>query len=57
LKQTGSGKILEKDSERLLSYVYLKTKDSDRKYILVGCGGIFNAEDAYRKIKLGAKST
>jgi dihydroorotate dehydrogenase len=31
--------------------VYKKTKG---KYLVVGCGGVFTAEDAYRKIRLGA---
>lgn len=46
-----SGKPVQDLSDRLLAYIYLKTKG---KYVLVGCGGIFTAEDAYRKIKLGA---
>lgn len=45
-----SGKPAEKMSNDLISYIY---KNSDNK-IIMGCGGIFNAEDAYRKIKLGA---
>ncbi|EKD75946.1 MAG: dihydroorotate dehydrogenase 2, partial [uncultured bacterium] len=31
--------------------LYRETKD---EFIIVGCGGIFSAEDAYRKIRLGA---
>lgn len=46
-----SGKIVEKRSEEMLSHIYKKTKG---KFILIGVGGIFSAEDAYRKIKLGA---
>lgn len=46
-----SGKAVESVANDLLRRVYLKTKG---KYILVGCGGIFSAEDAYTKIKLGA---
>jgi dihydroorotate dehydrogenase len=46
-----SGKILEEKSNELLKYVYEKTKG---KKIIIGVGGIFSAEDAYRKIKLGA---
>ncbi len=46
-----SGKPLESLANELLSYVYKKTQG---KYILIGCGGIFCAEDAYKKIKLGA---
>jgi len=46
-----SGKMVEDRSNALLSYVYSKTKG---KYVLIGVGGVFSAEDAYKKIKLGA---
>lgn len=46
-----SGKIVYDRSNELISYIYQKTK---RKYIIIGCGGIFTAEDAYEKIKRGA---
>ena len=46
-----SGKAVEKMSNDLLAYTYKKTKG---QFILVGCGGVFSAEDAYTKIKLGA---
>lgn len=46
-----SGKVIDKESDEMLSYIYKKTKG---KYLLIGVGGIFSAEDAYRKIKLGA---
>lgn len=46
-----SGKLVEQKSNKMLKYVYQRTKG---KYVLVGVGGIFSAEDAYRKIKLGA---
>ncbi len=46
-----SGKIMHKRSNELVSYVYQKTKG---KYIIIGSGGIFTAEDAYEKIKRGA---
>jgi len=46
-----SGKILEEKSNNLISYVYKKTKG---KKIIIGVGGIFSAEDAYKKIKAGA---
>jgi dihydroorotate dehydrogenase len=49
-----SGKILEKKSDDMLKYVYEKVKEKKKKFILVGCGGVFSAEDAYKKIKLGA---
>lgn len=46
-----SGKPLENLSNELISYIYKKTKG---RYIIIGVGGIFNAKDAYLKIKSGA---
>jgi dihydroorotate dehydrogenase len=46
-----SGKVLEKLSNKMIEYVYRKTKG---KYVIIGCGGVFSASDAYKKIKLGA---
>lgn len=46
-----SGKVVEELSNQLLVDVYTKTQG---KYILIGSGGVFNAEDAYKKIRLGA---
>jgi dihydroorotate dehydrogenase len=46
-----SGKVVEDLSNEMISYIYKKTKG---KYVIVGCGGVFSAEDAYKKIKLGA---
>ena len=46
-----SGKPAEEMTNNLISYVYKKTNG---KKIIIGCGGIFSAEDAYKKIKLGA---
>ena len=46
-----SGKPVQDLSDHLLEHVYKKTQG---KYVLVGCGGVFNAHDAYRKIRLGA---
>ncbi len=46
-----SGKVVEELANSLIQKIYQKTK---RKYIIIGCGGIFSAEDAYKKIKLGA---
>ena len=31
-----------------------QNKNYGKKLVIVGCGGVFNAEDAYTKIKLGA---
>ncbi len=46
-----SGKVVEADANRVLSYVFKKT---DGKIPLIGVGGICSAEDAYTKIRLGA---
>lgn len=46
-----SGKVVSELSDELISYVYKKTNG---KYIIIGSGGVFSAEDAYKKIKLGA---
>ncbi len=46
-----SGRVVGELSNDLISYVYKKTKG---KYVIIGSGGVFNAEDAYIKIKLGA---
>lgn len=46
-----SGKPLEDRSMQTLRYLY---KNFGKKFILIGVGGIFSAEDAYRKIRAGA---
>ena len=46
-----SGLPTQKRSDELISLAYEHCKG---KLIIIGCGGIFSAEDAYRKIKLGA---
>lgn len=46
-----SGKPTEKRSNELIKLAYKKYGD---KLIIIGCGGIFNAKDAYKKIKLGS---
>ncbi len=46
-----SGKPTEKRSNELIALAY---KYVGKKLIIIGCGGIFNARDAYKKIKLGA---
>ncbi|MBI4097484.1 MAG: quinone-dependent dihydroorotate dehydrogenase [Candidatus Levybacteria bacterium] len=46
-----SGKPTEKRSNELIALAY---KKYGSKLVIIGCGGIFNAQDAYRKIKLGA---
>jgi dihydroorotate dehydrogenase len=46
-----SGKPCEQRSNELIKLTYQKYK---KKLIIIGCGGIFSAVDAYKKIKLGA---
>ncbi len=46
-----SGKTVEDLSDKLLSYIY---KREGKRFVLVGSGGVFSAEDAYRKIRKGA---
>ena len=46
-----SGKVVEDLANKLIGYIYQKTNG---KYVIIGLGGVFCAEDAYKKIKLGA---
>jgi dihydroorotate dehydrogenase len=46
-----SGKPVQSLADDLLSYIY---KKEGRRFILIGCGGVFSAEDAYKKIRKGA---
>jgi dihydroorotate dehydrogenase len=46
-----SGKPVEGLADDLISHVYRKTRG---EFVIIGCGGVFSAEDAYKKIKLGA---
>ncbi len=46
-----SGKLTREKADGLIKYVYRKTNG---KKIIIGVGGIFSAEDAYRKIRNGA---
>lgn len=46
-----SGKPTEELANNLITEVYKKFKD---RFVIVGCGGIFNGKDAYEKIKRGA---
>ena len=46
-----SGKLAEASANKTIRYIYSKTKG---EFVIIGCGGIFTAEDAYRKIKSGA---
>ncbi|MFZ2187459.1 MAG: quinone-dependent dihydroorotate dehydrogenase [Candidatus Moraniibacteriota bacterium] len=46
-----SGKVVIDLSNDLVEYIYRKT---GKEFVLIGLGGIFSAEDAYKKIRLGA---
>lgn len=46
-----SGRPIRETSDKTIASIYSKTKG---KLSIIGVGGIFTAEDAYRKIKLGA---
>ncbi len=46
-----SGKVVEDMANGMIEHVYKKTHG---KYVIVGLGGVFSAEDAYKKIRLGA---
>lgn len=46
-----SGKAVREKADKLLSQIYSETKG---KMTLIGAGGVFDAQDAYHKIKLGA---
>jgi dihydroorotate dehydrogenase len=46
-----SGKVVEDLANSLIECIRQKTGN---RYVIVGCGGVFSAEDAYKKIKAGA---
>lgn len=46
-----SGKVVEDLSNEMIRRIYKKTGG---KKIIIGCGGVFSAEDAYFKIQAGA---
>ncbi len=46
-----SGKVVEDLANDLIAYIYKKTRG---EFVIIGCGGVFLAEDYYGKIKLGA---
>ncbi|OGE86523.1 MAG: dihydroorotate dehydrogenase (quinone) [Candidatus Doudnabacteria bacterium RIFCSPHIGHO2_02_FULL_46_11] len=46
-----SGKVVQELSDNLISYIY---KKCGQEFVIIGCGGIFTADDAYKKIKKGA---
>ncbi|MDO8609906.1 MAG: quinone-dependent dihydroorotate dehydrogenase [bacterium] len=46
-----SGKPCEKRSNELIELAYRSYK---KRFVIIGCGGVFSAKDAYEKIKKGA---
>jgi len=46
-----SGKLVDDKSTELIGYIYKKTRND---FVLIGVGGIFNGQDAYKKIRAGA---
>jgi len=46
-----SGKPTEQSANEQIAHIYQKTKGQK---VVIGCGGVFSAEDAYKKIRLGA---
>lgn len=46
-----SGKVVAHLADHMIEYIYKREKN---RFIIVGCGGIFTAEDAYKKIRKGA---
>ena len=50
-KGSFSGKPCSERSDELIRLAYRTTQG---KIVIIGCGGVFTAEDAYRKIRLGA---
>jgi dihydroorotate dehydrogenase subfamily 2 len=46
-----SGMATQQRSDELIHLVY---KNFGKRFVIIGCGGVFNAIDAYRKIRAGA---
>lgn len=46
-----SGKAVEADANALIRHIYTQTNG---EYVIIGCGGVFTAADAYNKIRAGA---
>ncbi len=46
-----SGKVVRDLSDGLIRQIYSRC---GKEFVIIGCGGVFNAEDAYKKIRLGA---
>ena len=46
-----SGKVVQDLADKMLEHIYKRER---KRFVLVGCGGVFTAEDAYKKIRFGA---
>lgn len=46
-----SGRAVQDKSDDFISYIYRRYP---KRFVLIGCGGVFSAEDAYKKIRMGA---
>lgn len=46
-----SGKVVQDLSDDLIRQIYRRC---GKEFVIIGCGGVFSAEDAYKKIQLGA---
>ena len=46
-----SGRVVAGLAEAMIGRVYRRTGG---RYVIIGCGGVFSAEDAFRQIRLGA---
>lgn len=46
-----SGRVVESLADDQIRFIYKQTQG---KYVIMGCGGIFTSEDAYKKIRAGA---
>jgi len=46
-----SGRVAEELANELIGYIYKKTRG---QFVIIGCCGVFSAEDAYKKIRAGA---
>ncbi len=46
-----SGGAVAELADKQIEYIYKRTRG---EFLIIGCGGVFTADDAYRKIRLGA---
>jgi len=55
IKKAGKGSFsgfpISEKSNELIKFAYKRYKN---RFVIIGCGGIFNSADAYKKIKLGS---